>query len=163
MKDFESFKAKASKDNLLTYRAVFRENYSEMERYCADNNHKKNCTDWIANQINLFEGNEKIIRDLVSLEPIRSNNLNFKVTPTVQKATDFLRKRLIDDSIQTDYDKSESRAVFELVQQIRDNLTHQNKSEIERNQYERNHEILKLGSELTNSIIEKIKTVGNKK
>ena len=132
-----------SQDNFHHYRNNLRDNYSEMEKYCSQKYGKGNFIDWLSNQIDLYEGNEEILKDLVSLDTIKDNNMNFKINPKVEQATNFLRKKLIDPNIESKYDMGESRAVLKILQQVRDNLTHHNKSEIDEKQYKRNYNIVK--------------------
>lgn len=133
MEDINKFKKKALEDGYATYRENLLTNFAWIENFCKENYGKGDYIHWLSEKINLFEENEKTLTELVGLDYIKSNSLNFQVSPTIKSATDFLRKKLLDTTIQANYEKSESRAAFELLKQVRDNLIHSGKFEMEPN------------------------------
>ena len=151
----KEFKNKVSSD-YIEHRNNFKDNYTWIENYCKKKYGKKNYLDWLAERLNLIEVNRVELINLVSIDYIKSHSLGFVVRPTLKDATNLLRNLLIDRTIEFNYTKNENRAVLELLKQIRDNLTHQGKYEIDRNQLERNVHIIKNASIISGRIVELI-------
>jgi|ERR1035437_1190623 hypothetical protein len=156
MDDYKDFEAKASNTEFLSLISTFSINYTRLDKYCKLNYGKGNFIEWISEKINLLSGNEELVKELIMLDYIGDNSLNYEKSPTVINATDYLRKILIDNSIISKWKKSDSRAIFEILKQIRDNITHFGKFEIEDSQFDRNFLIIKIATKLSESMIEKI-------
>ena len=62
----------------------------------------------------------------------------------------------MDNEIKHKYKKSLERAVFELLQVIRDNITHYGKFEYTKKQYNRNLTLIKNASLITYSLVQEI-------
>ena len=109
---------------------------------------------------NLTDTCNKEIIKLIQQDYIKSNNYKFKVRPNIKNATDFLRKEILGEEIEHKYKKSLERAVYELLQAIRDNITHYGKLEYSENQYNRNLILIKNASFITCTLVKEIE--GNK-
>lgn len=152
------FKSKAKEDGNWDNRSNFRHNYAEFENYCHTNYGKGNFLDWASNKFQIFEHCKSLLSELVEMDIIKSHSNNFKISPTIENATNLLRQELLDESIKSNYKKDPNRAAFELLALIRHNLNHQNKSELEEDQYIRNSNIIRIANEISNILMEQIKT-----
>lgn len=149
------FKKQASEDFLM-HRNNLRENYSWIENYCNNNYGKGNYLDWLAERFELININKTELINLIGIDYIKSHSFGFRIRPTLKNAVDLLRNILIDNSIEFKYKKNGNRAVLELLQQIRDNLTHQGKYEVESEQYKRNLYIITNASIISDRIVKLI-------
>lgn len=155
-KKMKPFKERAAGDGNLINRANFRENYAEFEKYCKQHYGKGNFLDWAAEQFNILNESQEYVIELVKLNTIKSHNFNFEISPNIENATSLLRKELLDSSIKTTYTKSPNRATFELLSLVRNNLNHQNKSEMDEDQYLRNYNIVKFANLISEILLNKI-------
>tara|TARA_R110002049_G_scaffold69023_1_gene178836 strand:+ start:5293 stop:5769 length:477 start_codon:yes stop_codon:yes gene_type:complete len=138
---------------LKEYRTSYRDNYTFLETYCKKEFNSGNYLDLLSKKTNLIEQNSREIKEIVEQDYIKSNNYDFKVTPDVQNATDFLRIELLGMQGKHNYKKSTERAVYEILQQIRDNLTHYGKFEVSNEQFDRNFILIKNASIISSSLI----------
>ncbi len=145
---------------LKEYRANFRDNYTFIEAYCKHKFNSGNYLDLLSKETNLIETCTNEIEILISQEYIKSNSFGFNVTPSVKNATDFLRIEMIGTEGEHQYKKSSERAVYEILQQLRDNLTHDGKFEVSEEQFERNSILIKNASIISNSIVKILENYG---
>ena len=148
----KEFKKKETAE-LMEYRTSFRDNYSFLETYCKKEFNSGNYLDLLSKKTNLLEKNSEEIKEIIKQDYIKSNNYDFNVTPDIQNATDFLRIELLGTKEKHNYKKSAERAVYEILQQIRDNLTHYGKFEISNEQFNRNFILIKNASIISSSLI----------
>ncbi len=139
---------------LKEYRTIFRDNYTFLENYCKKEFNNGNYLDLLSRKTNLIERNSNEIKEIIEQDYIKSNNYDFNVTLDVQNATDFLRIELLGIEGKHNYKKSAERAVYEILKQIRDNLTHYGKFEITDEQFGRNFILIKNASIISSSLIE---------
>lgn len=157
MEDIRAFKSRANEDGFEKHRNSFRENFTWLEAYCKEAYGKGDFINWLSKQVDIIKGNEDAIRGLVELDYIKSNSLNFEVSPTVRDATDFLRKLPPIQKLSQKDISDQSNAVLILLKQLRDNITHSGKFETETTQYERNYHLINLASNLSDVVIERLK------
>jgi len=157
-KKMNKFKSKAKEDGNWENRSKFRDNYAEFENYCHTNYGKGNFLDWASNKFQIFEPSKTLLCELVQMDTIKSHSNNFKISATIEAATNLLRKVLLDSTIESNYKKSPNRATFELLALIRNNLNHQNKSELEEDQYDRNSNIVRVANGISEILLEQIES-----
>lgn len=149
------FKEKESEE-YRNHRNNFRDCYSYIENYCQEKYNNGNYLDLLSETTNLTDTCNKEITKLIQQDYIKSNNYKFKVRPNIKNATDFLRKEILGEDIEHKYKKSLERAVYELLQAIRDNITHYGKLEYLENQYNRNLILIKNASLITCTLAQEI-------
>lgn len=153
MEDYKKFKSLIEKNSYKEYRNNFRDNYSEIENLSKKENQRNNLINWLGNKIDIINENEDLVTDLIKMDYVKSNSFQFQVKPDVKSATDFLRKYMLDKEIKSDFKGSQNEALLIILRQIRDNLTHYNKSEIESVQFNRNYKLIEIGSKISDIII----------
>lgn len=151
----KEYKEKES-DEYRNYRNDFRDCYSFIENYCKEKYNTGNYLDLLSETTNLIETCKHEIIDLIQQDYIKSSNFNFEVRPNIKSATDFLRHKMLGLEIEYKYKKSLERAVYELLQAMRDNITHYGKFEHLELQYNRNLVLIKNASKITLKIIQQI-------
>lgn len=159
MENLDEFNNKVKDTDYSNYRNNFKDNYTFLEKYCKENHKNKNvhsCLPQNFNFINEEEIYEKT-KKLVDLEYIKDNNFGFNINPTVQKSTDLLREIFANQENGNVNQVELNKSLFQILKQVRDNLTHDGKFELEENQFNRNYEITKISSEMTDLIIKKLK------
>lgn len=157
MEDFIKFKNSIIDSEYIKSREILRDTYTAIEKYCKANKIKKNHLEWISNQINLLDNEEskKNIIELIKLDYVHSNELNFQIKPNIKNATDFLRNKLLNIENENQYKikYNETRAVLSIIEQVRHNLTHDGKFETDAHQLQRNTELLKYCTIILDDII----------
>lgn len=148
----KEFKKKVTEDNYY-YRNNLKDNYTFIEKFAKYKYKTGNYLDYISNETNMIKSNSKEIIEIIKQDYIKSNSLGFELNQTVKNATDFLRKELLNQKIDVIYKKGAERAVFELLKQIRDNITHNGKFEITEEQYRRNFKLVKNASIITEEVV----------
>ncbi len=178
MKAFEIriFREKLFKDNdNLVARRILHENYEWLESYWHDKYKGNNHIDKFTNDFNSFYWNlpeiKKISKKFSFYPPVASSNRNFEPTEAIKRATYFLRhhSELHDDFPDTNnekeiglkWTKSSFNALLTIVKQIRDNLFHGRKMDIEEERYNRNKELINMAVEATTDILEKLEQAEN--
>lgn len=90
---------------------------------------------------------------ILELAPIGSSSMNFAISPRISQATNYLKlsiipqeQRVIDLTIEEkssarNWDGDEFKAVFELIRQIRNNLFHGQKIDIDDQGFARNKQL----------------------
>lgn len=149
------FKEKVSAE-YQNHRNNFRDCYSFIENYCKKKYNNGNYLDLLSENTKLIEICKEEISEVIQQDYIKSNNYDFEVRPIVKNATDFLRKEILGEEIEHKYKKSLERAVYELLQAIRDNITHYGKLEHSEEQYNRNLILIKNASLITCSLVQEI-------
>lgn len=154
------FKRKAIQDGNWDNRSSFRDNYAEFENYCHSNYGKGNFLDWASQKLPIFDSCKALLIELIQMDTIKSHNNRFQISPNIEEATNLLRHELLDPTIKSNYSKGPNRAVFELLSLIRNNLNHQNKSETEEEQYNRNYQIVRIANEISIILLDQIENAG---
>lgn len=156
MKEYLEFRQKINGSDNEKFRANLKENYTILEKYCKDNIGKKATVMLLSQKLNLLQNHEIVtaIKSIIELDYIKSNSLDFIVNPDVKSSTDFLRHILLGIEIESNFAYNESKAILYLLKQIRDNITHNGKYELDEKQLERNYKFVKAGSEISDKIIE---------
>ena len=149
------FQEKVSEE-YRNHRDNFRDCYTYIEKYGRNKFKNGNYLDFVAKTTNATEICQNEIAEIIRLDYIKSNGNNFKVRPTVKNSTDYLRKEILKKNVQHSYNKSLERALYELLQTIRDNIVHYGKFEVSENQYERNFVLIKNASIIANNLVEQI-------
>lgn len=151
----KEYKEKES-DEYRNYRNDFRDCYSFIENYCKEKYNTGNYLDLLSETTNLTETCKYEIIDLIQQDYIKSSSFNFEVRPNIKSATDFLRHKMLGLELEHNYKKSLERAVYELLQAMRDNITHYGKFEHLELQYNRNLILIKNASKITSTIVKEI-------
>jgi len=149
-------------------RSVFHENYEWIEGFLKiykKNEISKFCSEfgdyyWHLDEI------RALARELSFFPPVGSSTLNFEPTPTIKSATYFLKysSGLDIPFPQEDHELILSSrwrgnsfyAIFSIIKQIRDNLFHGAKMDLEQDQYDRNRILVGIGSKFTSIILDKL-------
>ncbi|HLS11805.1 MAG TPA: hypothetical protein VK050_06560 [Flavobacteriaceae bacterium] len=140
-------------EELKKYRNDFRDNFAYIESFCKKKFKGKFNLDLLSKQTNLAEICREEIVELIEQDYIRSNSYNFEIRPSVKNATDFLRKEILNEKIDVTYRGNVERAVFDLLKEIRDNLVHYGKFEVDDAQYDRNFILIKNATLITATLI----------
>jgi hypothetical protein len=149
----KNFIEKASEE-YRDHRNNFRDCYAYIEHYCKKKYNSGNYLDLLSETTSLTETCKKEISEIIKQDYIKSNNYNFEVRPNVKSATDFLRNKILGKNIEHVYNKSLERAIYELLQVLRDNITHYGKLEHSNEQYNRNLILIKNASLITCSLVQ---------
>ncbi len=164
MQNLNEFNDKIKGTDYYFHRNNFRDNYTFLEKYCKENYKNKNVHICLPKIFNFIKEEEilKNVKILIALDYIKDNNFGFNVNPSVKNSTDLLRQHLLNNDANV-IDDNQNKSLFVLLKQIRDNLIHDGKFELEEMQFERNLEITKIASEISNTIIVILKnTAANK-
>lgn len=151
----KEYKEKESEE-YRNYRNDFRDYYSFIENYCKEKYNTGNYLDLSSETIKLTETCKQEIIELIQQDYIKSINYNFDIGPNIKSATDFLRFKIIELETEHNYKKSLERAVFELLQAIRDNITHYGKFEHSEIQHNRNLNLIKNASKIACIVVQEI-------
>jgi len=150
-------------------RRRFHENYEWLESYWkikfgGNNGDQLFCNNhgefyWQINEI------KNIAKELTKIRPVGASNNNFEPTPNILRATFFLKYRseLIEDGEIEDnheeiahadnWNATSFKALFSIIKQIRDNLFHGRKIDLDELQYERNRVLVQIGANLTDVLL----------
>lgn len=140
------------------FRRRFHENYEWLDGYCRSK--------WVADGDNAIikfsnkfgeyywhnvAGIPEFIKEIGALGPVGSSrNPNYEPTQEIVRATLIL----LDDSSTP---AKKFRAMMEMVRQIRNNLFHGKKMELnEPDIYQRNKELVRIGSEITTVVLDRL-------
>jgi hypothetical protein len=156
VKEYLEFRKKINGSDNEKFRANLKENYTLLEKYCKEKIGKKATVMLLSDRLDLHKNIDVVnaIKSIIELDYIKSNSLNFEVNLDVKNATDFLRQNLLGIETESKFAHNESKAILYLLQQIRDNITHNGKFELDEEQFERNYKLVKAGSEISDKIIE---------
>ena len=153
-------------------RRRFHENYEWLESYwkrkfAGNNGNQQFCNNhagfyWQIDDV------KSIAKDLTKLRPVGASNNNFEPTPNILRATYFLKYRsdlFEDNEIENNQNEIEHAdnwtsdsfsALFSIIKQIRDNLFHGRKIDLDLIQYERNKVLVQIGANLTDRLLENL-------
>lgn len=158
------------KENLELRRRLH-ENYEWLESYWQDNYKGNNHIDKFCNDFSNFYWSlteiKNIAHKLALYPPVGSSKRNFEPSITIQRATFFLRhfsdlfENVFPDTdnekeIASHWSKSPLNAVLTIVKQIRDNLFHGRKMELNEPQYTRNKELINMAVQFTDLVLENL-------
>lgn len=161
-------------ENLLQ-RRQFHEQYEWLEAYIDErysNNHIERFSNEFGKFLWKFDEIKSVAHSFALYPPIGSSSLGFEPTLTIKRATFHLLyfsgvleeefpEINNDKEIGQKWMKNSFNALFVIVKQIRDNLFHGKKIEIEEEQYQRNKELITLGVEFTTFVLEKLEDAEN--
>jgi len=133
----EKYIERIEKEGILKIRAEFQIYYAQLEKKCKELYGKGDFLDWISENYSFYELINTSVIEIIQLEYIRDNNLNFQINPSVKNATNYLR----GDEKNNRFNNKE-KAVLVLIKQIRDNFIHNGKSQPEEKQYQRDNILL---------------------
>lgn len=158
MNEFRKFKEVISGSDYAHYRNNLRENFTGIENYCKANGIVKNQHEWLSHRINLmeFKDIENDILELIKLDYVRANDFEFQVKPIIKNATDFLRNDLLDEKNEHTFKNNQTRALLYIIEQVRNNLTHDGKVELENNQFQRNEDLIKCCSRILECTVQNL-------
>lgn len=166
----------------LDLRRTLHEHYEWLESYWQNKYKGNNHIDRFGNEVGDYYWNMKatktIAKKFAFYPPVGSSKNNFEPNVTIQRATFYLRyySDLFEEEFPDTSDekeigglwrKSSFVALLTIVKQIRDNLFHGRKMELEELQYTRNKELISMSVEVTSIILDKLeeaeeKTMHNK-
>lgn len=158
MKNFREFITKIEGTEYEVNRHNFREYYTALENFWKTNKVKSNPLDWLSNRIDLTN-EEKIKEDiinLITLDYVKANDFRFEVKPLIRNATNFLRNELLQEQNEHNFNKNKTMAILLIIEQIRNNITHDGKIELEENQYNRNEELILYSQNILEYIVQNI-------
>lgn len=158
MENLDEFNNKVNNTDYSNYRNNFKDKYTFLEKYCKENYKNKNVHSCLPQKFNFLNEVEILnkTKELINLEYIKDNNYGFIVNPSVQKSTDLLRAVFANQENENINKVELNKSLFQLLKQIRDNLIHDGKFELEENQFNRNFQITKISSEMSDLIINKL-------
>lgn len=153
-------------------RRKFHENYEWLESYWKRKYNVNNGEQLFCNHHADFywqiDAIKNIAKRLSIMKPVGSSTQNFEATLNILRATYFLKYKCdffqegdIEENQgeieQSDnWNQSGFHALFSIIKQIRDNLFHGRKTDLEESQYERNKELVKIGAEITTLLLENL-------
>ena len=168
-------KLKNDKEN-HTIRRRLHENYEWLEAYWQNKYKGNNHIDKFCNEFENFywEINDikEVSREFAFYPPVGSSKNNFEPTISIQRATYHLRyfAEIIEEEfpdtsnekeIGSKWNKSSFNALLIIVKQIRDNLFHGRKTELEEPQYTRNKELIMMAVRVTDIVLENLENAEN--
>lgn len=174
MKAFEirMFREKLSQDQEnLENRRTLHEHYEWLESYWQNkytgNNHVDKFVEEFGDYYWEIEAIKENARKFSFYPPVGSSKRNFEPTESIIRATFYLRYFSglheeefpdVDNEKETGekWKKSSFNALLTILKQIRDNLFHGRKMELENEQYNRNKELIRLSVELTTQILDNL-------
>src|SRR5690606_7108833 len=163
-------KLNSDADNLKVRRELH-EHYEWLEAYWRARYIGNNYIDKFDEEFGTFFWNIEQVRevahDFAFYPPVGSSNNNFLPTTHINRATFYLRynSNLIkpefpgetgEKEIASQWKKSSFAALLTIVKQIRDNLFHGRKTEIEEPQYQRNKELVSLAVKFTGTVLDNL-------
>ncbi|GHC65042.1 hypothetical protein [Ulvibacter litoralis] len=152
-------------------RLSLHEHYEWLEAYWHDRYNAKNQIAKFSNEFGVFywniEGIKEIARKIAFYPPVGNSNNDFEPTITVLRATYFLRflSELFEEQfpgtdeeieIADNWNKSSFEALLTIGKQIRDNLFHGRKIELNEPQYTRNKELIKMASDIMSLVLDNL-------
>lgn len=153
----------------LNIRRTFHEHYEWLDAYWAEN--------YGSNSISKFcKDHETFYWDIISIReiarkfcfytPVASSSYNFEPTKPIKSATYYLKHKgnLVQGGPNDDYEeqiaegwkKSPFEALLTILKQIRDNLFHGKKMELEAEQYQRNKDLISMAVTATAIILDNL-------
>jgi len=153
-------------------RREFHENYELLEAYWKAKFQKGNGDEMFANKFNQYYWSlidvQNIAKEFSLLRPVGSSSFNFIPTPNLNKATFHLKyyanyndPLCIETNEQEkeqgkDWKSGSFQALLTIVTQVRNNLFHGGKIQLEDEQYNRNKTLVMLSRNLTDILLLKL-------
>lgn len=150
-------------------RRRFHENYEWLESYWQRKFHGNNGDQIFCNKHGDYYWQKDEIKELAKrlaeIKPVGSSKNNFNPVENILRATFYLKyhTEIFDDGdIEKDEEEMKSGslwnrnafdAVFEVIKQIRNNLFHGRKIDLDSEQYERNKELVTIASDFTETLL----------
>ena len=170
--EIDRFRKRIAKDreNLLARRS-FHEQYEWLEAFWQHRYGGKNHVSRFAQEFESFfwaiPDFRALTGELSAYTPVGSSNNNFDPTKSVRRATFFLRHHcglyeydFPDDGGESElgleWKKSPFEAILTIMKQVRDNLFHGRKMDLEDDKYRRNKELVTMSSNITKAILDKL-------
>lgn len=111
----------------LKSRELLRDHYTLIERLARSLSERKDILQTVSLQTNIFNRCRENVDHIVTQPYIKSNSFNFKIRPGTIISTNLIREAIENNE---DGNHTIEKAIFQLVKEIRDNLTHDGKFEI---------------------------------
>jgi hypothetical protein len=171
-REISKFKEKLAKDpDNQKARRDLHENYEWIEAFWYGKYGKSFQVESFCNEFDTYYWKNKdlkgIAKDLVYLPPVVSSSYGNEVTPDILAATYFLRQET--GLIEEGYQKYENHnaivvkwkngslyALMSILKQIRDNLFHGRKMDLDHDVYEGNKKLVKLAVRITKIILDNL-------
>lgn len=160
----------------LNIRRVFHEQYEWLESYLKEK--------YVSNEIDKFcseyhqffwtiDAIRNVARKLSFHYPVGSSSFNYEPTEPIKRATYFLRHKsnLVEGGtpevaeeieLADKWNKTSFHALMFIIKQIRDNLFHGGKMDLNDDQYERNKTLIGLAVEYTTCLLNNLEAAENK-
>ena len=155
----------------LRIRRTLHEHYEWLESYWQNRYNGNNHIDQFDREFGNFYWDRKdtksIAREFSFYPPVGNSKMNFEPTVSLQRATFYLRyfcdlneEEFPDTSNEKEvggaWTKSPFVALLTIVKQVRDNLFHGRKMELEEPQYTRNKELIGMSVEVTTIVLDNL-------
>jgi len=175
--EIDSFRDRLSNDqDNLNVRRSFHEQYEWLEAFWQHRYGKSNHISRFAQE---FESFYWVIPEIKALTaefsaytPVGSSSRNFDPTNSVRQATFFLRHHCGlfeydfpdeggEAELGSEWDKSPFVAILTIVKQVRNNLFHGRKMDMQEDRYQRNKELVTMSSNITRLILDRLSDAEN--
>ncbi|AGA80114.1 hypothetical protein [Echinicola vietnamensis] len=155
----------------LSIRRTLHEHYEWLESYWQNRYNGNNHIDQFDKEFGEFywarKDTKSIARKFSSYPPVGSSRMDFEPTVSLQRATFYLRyfcdlfeEKFHDTSNENEigeaWTKSPFVALLTIVKQVRDNLFHGCKMELDEPQYTRNKELIGMSVEVTTIVLDNL-------
>jgi hypothetical protein len=150
-------------------RRRFHENYEWLESYWKRKFGGNNGNQLFCNNHGEFywqiDDIKNTAKQLTAIRPVGSSNNNFQPTVSTYRATYFLKynsdlylegenEEIQDETAHANnWNSTSFHALFAIMKQIRDNLFHGRKIDLDEVQYQRNKELVEIGADLTDLLL----------
>lgn len=157
-------------------RRTLHEHYEWLESYWQNRYKGKNHIDKFDKEFGIYfwnlEQTKDCARRFAFYPPVGSSKNNFEPTVSIERATYHLRyySNLFDEEyigasnekeVGILWGKSSFVALLTIVKQVRDNLFHGRKMELEEPQYTRNKELITMAVEVTTTVLDNLELAEN--
>lgn len=170
--EIEMFRQRLAEDpENLNIRRTMHEHYEWLDSYWKERYGDANQIDKFCGEFEKFYWEcaeiKEVARKLSFYSPVGSSSYNFEPSVQIQRATYFLKHKsnLVEGGFPKDegeevlanqWQKSSFNALLTIVKQIRDNLFHGQKMDLEETQYKRNKELITMAASLTTVVLNKL-------
>jgi len=170
--EIEMFRQRLAEDpDNLNIRRTMHEQYEWLDSYWKEKYGDANQIDKFCDEYEKFYWEcaevREVARKLSFYPPVGSSSYNIEPTPQIQRATYYLKhksnlveggfpKNEAEEALASQWKKSSFNALLTIVKQIRDNLFHGQKMDLEENQYKRNKELVTMGANLTTVVLNRL-------
>ena len=165
------FREKLAKDKRnLDARREFHEQYEWLESYW-QRRYRNNHVARFSSEFNSFYWElpelKELARKFSSYPPVGNSKRDFEPSESVKKATFFLKHHMglfdielpdieNEKALGRKWSKNPLEAILVIVKQVRDNLFHGRKMELESDQYERNYELVSMSRDITRLFLDSL-------